>query len=131
MLRVLWALRLSGSTFEPEGDARAIDLAAWWWTYPPKYKRERDLAKRRRAVRAVAALLGKAGMEGRVRTVPRATHGELDAVCDEYDALLGLVAGIAAVDRSSWSWLASTSLDDGTILTIADASLRARFDGTT
>ncbi len=131
VLRVLWALRLSGRTFELSADARAIDLAAWWWTYPPKYKRERDLARRRRAVRQVAALLGEAGMAGQVRTVARATHGELDAVCDEYDALLGLVAGIAAVDRSSWSWRASTSHDDGTILTISDASLRARFDGTT
>jgi hypothetical protein len=67
------------------------------------------------------------GFPGAVRTIDRATHIEMDRLCDEYDALLGVIAGIASVDGSSWSWLAEATRDAGAILTIADGSVRRRF----
>lgn len=125
VLRTLWALTLAGSAFRFRGPA--IDLAAHWRAWPPRYKRERELGARRRCVRQVAALLSSiTGFRGAVRSIARATHAQLDIVCDEYDALMGLVAGIAMVERSPWSWLAQTEGDEGAIVMLADASVRRR-----
>jgi predicted nuclease with RNAse H fold len=124
VLRTLWALRAGGHAFAFAGEL--ADLAPHWRALPPRYKRERDLVKRRRAVRDVAGVLG--AIPGFApRAIRGATHAQLDMLCDELDALLGLVAGIAAADRSPWSWLATVRGCTGSVLTIADSSLRGRF----
>ncbi len=124
VLRALWALELAGARFA--FDAPDVDLAPHWRAWPPKYKRERDLAARRRNVVRVGAVLAAIpGFAPAVRTLRGATHRELDRLCDEYDALLGLVAGIALRDRSPWAWHAKA--EQAAVLAIADASLRRRF----
>jgi hypothetical protein len=75
-------------------------------------------------MREVASIRGFAGA---VRVVAGAGGPEMQRLVDEYDALLGLVAGIAAAEASPWSWLAVTSAGAGSILTIADGSPRRRF----
>jgi predicted nuclease with RNAse H fold len=123
VLRTLWALHAGGRAF---AFGRLVDVSPHWRVLPPRYKRERELVKRRRAVREVAAVL--AAIPGFApRAIRGATHRQLDGLCDELDALLALVAGIAAVDRSPWSWLATISHSPGAILTIADVALRSRF----
>src|SRR5262249_33700351 len=100
-----------------------------WKRYPPKYKRERDVRTRRRAVRLVAqAIAAIDGFDEVVQMPTRgATHRELDRACDVYDALLALIAGIAAVDRAACAWEASVAGEVGSILAIADDALRRRF----
>ena len=123
VLRALWAVRAGGHAFAFDAVA---DLAPYWRSLPPRYKRERDLVKRRRAVRDVADVLG--AIRGFApRALRGASHAQLDLLCDELDAMLGLVAGIAAADRSPWSWLATVRGCAGSVLTIADGSLRGRF----
>lgn len=128
VLRVLWALRMSGASFAFEHNATEVELVERWWKYPPRYKREPRLPERRQAMRDVASVLAAIpGFAGAVRAVGGASGPEMQRLADEYDALLGLVAGIAAADASPWSWLAETSAGAGAILTIADGALRRRF----
>lgn len=125
VLRTLWAVHRASKRFRYD---RIVDLTATWRAWPPRYKRERDLRTRQRCVRDVAAVLASVpGLRRAVRTVARATHAQLDALCDEYDALLGLVAGIAHADRSPWSFLARVAHEDGSVMLLADSSSRARF----
>lgn len=129
VLRVLWALRATRRPFRFTDDASAIDLADTWRTWPPKYKRAPTRVAKLAAMRSVAQVLAELpGFRGATEPVPDdATTTELARRADRYDALLGLVAGIAAADGSSWAWLARAAGDAGSILTIADGSLRRRF----
>ena len=56
-----------------------------------------------------------------------ATSGSLRRMADEVDALLGLVAGIATRQGSPWAWRAGPE-GHGSIVSIADEALRARFE---
>lgn len=129
VLRVIWALHEQERSFEFEDDARSVDLSSTWWTWPPKYKRAKTRAAKLSAMNEIAAVLSAVPAVGSAISAPSAsaTVSDLFSLADAYDALLGLVAGIAAVGRSSWSWLAECDPGAGSIVTIADASLRRRF----
>jgi hypothetical protein len=58
---------------------------------------------------------------------PTATTSELARLSDEYDALLGLIAARAAVNRLPWSWRAEVTDLPGSIATIGTPWLRAAF----
>ncbi len=129
VLRVVWGLHLQGRPFRFNDDPAKVDLSSVWRSWPPKYKRSKTVAQKLVAMREVAAVISMLpGLEP-VVTYPleTATGRDLACLADNYDALLGLVAGIAGVDDSPWSWLVKTPGDAGTILTIADGSLRRRF----
>lgn len=128
VLRVLWALHLQGRPFRFADDPATIDLSSQWRSWPPKYKRAKTVATKLVAMREVASVLAMVPgfASGVVQPADAATGSELTRLADNYDALLGLVAGIAAVDELPWSWLITASGDPGAILTIADAPLRRR-----
>lgn len=129
VLRTLWAMHVSGLppllTDRIYADA---DLARVWWTWPPRYKRAARVGERRTAIGGVYDLLAKVQGFSLVVVRPdvQASTRKLAELSDGYDALLGLVAGIAAVDGSPWSWRAEVRDRDGAIVTIADRSLRDR-----
>ena len=129
VLRVIWGLHLQGRPFRFDDDAATIDLSAQWRSWPPKYKRASTVANKLVAMREVASVISRLpGFESVVVDPTDAATGmELTRLADNYDALLGLVAGIAGVEELPWSWLITTSRDAGAILTIADGSLRRRF----
>jgi predicted nuclease with RNAse H fold len=130
VLRVLWALRQTSRRFRFKDDGVSLDLSTWWWRWPPKYKRARRVAQRRMAMSEVAEAVAAIGGFGRaVPTVEDLAGTRLRRAADELDALLGLVAGIASRNGSTWCWRAHCGHErDAAILTIADASLRRRFD---
>ena len=133
VLRVIWALHVQGLSFRFEDDARRVDLSATWGTWPPKYKRAKTRAAKLVAMNEIAAVLSNLPAVGSAIRTPSAsaTVSDLSSLADAYDALLGLIAGIAAVDRSSWSWISECEQGCGSIVTIADTSLRRRFDSAT
>lgn len=130
VLRVIWALHEQELSFRFEDDATCIDLSPTWWRWPAKYKRAKTRAAKLAAMNEVAAVLSAVPGVGAAVRAPSASASvsDLAALADGYDSLLGLVAGIADVDRSSWSWLAECDQGSGAIMSIADASLRRRFD---
>jgi predicted nuclease with RNAse H fold len=129
VLRVLWALQLEGKTFRFDDDMTKIDLCRSWWAWPPKYKRAKSVALRLEAMRLVASVISAVPGLRDVTEIPPddVTGTDLARRADGYDALLGLVAGISAVDDCSWSWHAKTTRDAGAICSIADAWVRRRF----
>ena len=136
VLRVLWAHHTSNcGRFSFENDASCIDLSPGWTSsWPPKYKRARTVSDRRGEMRRVADMLRAVPGFGSAVGSPSGLAGrDLVSLADQYDALLGLVAGIAAVDASSWSWEAESTGSDnnragGAILSISDSSLRREFE---
>ena len=130
VLRVIWALHEQELSFRFEDDATCVDLSLTWWRWPAKYKRAKTRAAKLAAMNEVAAVLSAVPGVGAAVRAPSASASvsDLAALADGYDSLLGLVAGIADVDRSSWSWLAECDQGSGAIMSIADASLRRRFD---
>jgi predicted nuclease with RNAse H fold len=132
VLRVLWAARECGVKWSISRDASTISLLSKWRNWPPKYKRARSIAKRREEMARVAEVitesLGTTGAQ--LLKLPNGLHGgELARISDQYDALLGLAAGIALQDGSPWSWRAQVAGSAGCIISIADRSLRERFHG--
>lgn len=130
VLRVLWGLHREGRPFRLDDDATRIDLSSTWWDWPPKYKRATTRALKLDAMTAVADLLSRVPTIGGAieRPAASATVAAMAFLADRYDALMGLLAGIAEVDRSSWSWLGEGATGAGSIVTIADGSVRRRFE---
>jgi hypothetical protein len=136
VLRVLWGVnRQVGNLSALTGlnaDDHSTRWPSWWTNWPPRYKRAPRIADRRKAVSTVAELLKCCGAEyaARVRPPsPSATTSELARLSDEYDALLGLIAARAMLDRLPWSWAAEVSGAPGSILTIAAPWIRTAFAG--
>jgi hypothetical protein len=135
VLRVLWGTRMETGSVEALTAATfRRHTAPWktWWRWPPRYKRARTVAKKRDALATVAELLRSCGPEyARLVRAPGAgTTAELARLSDEYDAVLGLIAASAALERNAWSWEAWVPGAAGTIVTIGPAWLRAAFERT-
>jgi predicted nuclease with RNAse H fold len=131
VLRVLWSLKLQCELGAlDDGRTQNVTLEPEWRAWPPRYKRAREVRSRREAMTEVAGLL-KTVLRGRfadlVRSPSEAGGRELDRICDEYDALLGLIAGWAFDQASPWSWRAEVAGEPGAIVTIADEWLRSHF----
>lgn len=133
VLRVLWGLKKTGQNLELGRDSHGrASLSEVWWDWPPTAKRGRDLEKRRAAVAEVAELLRahflKSEAVHQLAAAARTADLEgLNSLSERFDAVLGLVAGLAAAGRSPWSWRVSFGEDRGAVLTIADQWLRERF----
>lgn len=132
-LRVLWALHLKhlklfGAAFQD------ICLSDVWWNWPPRYKRDPLLESRRHAMEKVRTLLVKTLGSNipQLYSVPDFSgFSALARIADQYDALLGLIAGIAMRCNSPWAWKAICLESGGSIVGIADEWLRTRFDEAT
>lgn len=132
VLRVLWGVRqeigslvaLTASNYRPH-------VSPWqsWWRWPPRYKRARTVAQRRHALAEVANLLRSCGNTyARLVQAPAVgTSSELAQLSDEYDAVLGLIAANAALEKNPWSWHAQVPGAAGSILTIGPPWLRDAF----
>jgi predicted nuclease with RNAse H fold len=128
VLRVLWAAQSFGSGSLLRNLERPDLSACWWTSWPPRYKRAKDLAARTAAMKAVHLLISGLGAKWgaclKDKTPNGCTGRELALLADEYDALLGLFAGIARRERRPWSWDACVAGASGSILTIGDQRLR-------
>jgi predicted nuclease with RNAse H fold len=130
VLRVLWAMKQSGGPAALDGDSYAASrIEGDWRNWPPRYKRAGSVGARQDAMSQVADLLvwHDRRFASAVKAPPPDSAGSaLARLSDEYDALLGLVAGVAAYEQSPWSWSAQCEGGAGRILSIADAWLRGR-----
>jgi predicted nuclease with RNAse H fold len=128
VLRVLWAAQSYGSGSLLRNLERPELSARWWTFWPPRYKRAKDLATRTAAMEAVHRLISGLGPKWAACLKDKRPNGstgrKLALLADEYDALLGLFAGIARRERRPWSWEASAAGASGSILTIGDKRLR-------
>ena len=131
VLRVLWALHLSGQL----GAVKRRQIGTVlnekiWRQWPPRYKRARTLGERRRALRKILGLLTHPDL-GLAFDPPlplpsaRLSASEIARLSDCYDACLGLIPGLLGPDHP----LVMTAADPGggAILLLADAWLRARL----
>jgi hypothetical protein len=84
---------------------------------------------RREALAVVGGLLRACGDEYAVVPLPApsAATASLARLSDTYDAVMGLLAARAKIERSPWSWNACVPDVAGSILTIAPPWLRAKF----
>jgi hypothetical protein len=128
VLRVLWAAQSHGAGSALRNLERPDLSASWWTSWPPRYKRARDLPTRTDAMAAVHRLISGLGPKWAACLKERTPNGRtgraLALLADEYDALLGLFAGIARRERRLWSWEARVAGASGSILTIGDKRLR-------
>ena len=133
VLRVLWALKNARCGLDLGRDSyQRVSLSEVWWDWPPRHKGEPSLDARRSAAAEVAKLLcahfPKAeAVRKLAAAVPAAESKGLATLSDQFDALLGLVAGLAAAAASPWSWRAAVGEERGAVLTISDQWLREQF----
>lgn len=97
---------------------------------PPKYKRgkkEQRLEGIRILHRFLTRQLRLEFSDPSDPPTPEQTHSELDALGDQYDACLGAVAGLLAVRKNPFAWIAGNH-EEGEMLLLADQWLKARLE---
>ena len=112
-----------------EFDSLLNDSFRRFW--PPKYKRETEKHKRVKNMQYLYSLLTDPILDLKFsaplqRPDNSCTSGELNRLCDEYDACLGAIVGIYFAGSSSYACLAGDS-NSGSILLLADRWLSERL----
>jgi predicted nuclease with RNAse H fold len=134
VLRVLWGKQVETGSPRITRTNWRVQSRRWltWWDWPPRYKRAKSVKIRREALAVVGDLLRACGESYAVisRPGPNDTSAALASLSDAYDAVLGLLAARAAIERSPWSWNAAVPGAAGSIMTIAPPWLRAEFCAT-
>ena len=130
VLRFLWAARREPSCLS--GPLKpVVDVSGFMRDWPPKYKRSTvriEWVRHMSSVLAVTVEFLDAGIPHELLPEVSMGAGRLNAMCDTYDALLGLVVGLQAAPGSTWFFPASLGDDGAMIPLLLDTNLREKWD---
>jgi len=129
-LRFLWHIRENPRVLN--GPRKPIvDLRRWRQEFPPHYKREKDLAKRIKAMKDVLDLIFRfVRVRNGDKLKPRAemTRLELSRLTDVYDSLLSLIVGKKILEDSPWVFYAKALRCEGMIPILLDEILESKWN---